>query len=59
MSYLDNTGLAYFYDKINKKYVSKISTQGNNGLDILTPDDNGNITITRVATADNLVSPDV
>ena len=53
MSFLDENGLAYFYDKINDKYIQTVTA----GEDVLAPDDNGNVTITHVATADNLLSP--
>ena len=58
MSFLDDTGLRYFYQKIKEKFIRSITAQGANGAEVLTPDANGNITVTRVATADNLVSPD-
>jgi len=51
MSFLDNTGLAYFYSKIKEKFIRSVNT--------MTPDSSGNVTITNVATADNLTSPDV
>lgn len=54
MSFLDSTGLSYFYSKIKEKFIHSVTT----GKDVLTPDENGNITITNVPTADNLTSPD-
>lgn len=54
MSFLDNTGLAYFYSKLKEKFIRSVTA----GNDILTPDRNGNVTITNVATANNLTSPD-
>ena len=50
MSYLDNTGLAYFYGKLKEKFIRSVNSQ--------TPDASGNVSITNVATADNLTSPD-
>lgn len=50
MSFLDNTGLSYFYDKIKEKFIRSINSK--------TPDASGNVEITNVATADNLTSPD-
>ena len=50
MSFLDNTGLAYFYSKLKEKFIRSINNT--------TPDANGNVAITNVATADNLTSPD-
>lgn len=50
MSFLDNNGLSYFYGKIKEKFIRSV----NSGL----PDENGNVEITNVATADNLTSPD-
>lgn len=49
MSFLDNNGLAYFYDKLKGKFAQTV-----NGV---APVD-GNISITNVATADNLTSND-
>ena len=49
MSFLDNNGLAYFYDKLKSKFAQTV-----NGI---APTD-GNISITNVATADNLTSND-
>lgn len=49
MSFLDNNGLAYFYDKLKGKFAQTV-----NGI---APTD-GNISITNVATADNLTSND-
>ena len=54
MSFLDNSGLSYFYSKLKEKFVRSVTT----GKEILTPDTSGNITITNVPTADNLTSPD-
>ena len=50
MSYLDSTGLAYFYGKLKEKFIRSVNSQ--------TPDASGNVSITNVATADNLTSPD-
>lgn len=50
MTFLDNTGLAYFYGKLKEKFIRSVNS--------ITPDDNGNVAITNVATADNLTSPD-
>lgn len=50
MGFLDQTGLSYFYTKLKEKFVQSINA--------ITPDENGNVEITRVATAENLVSPD-
>ena len=50
MSFLDDAGLAYFYNKIKQKFVRSVNA--------IEPDTNGNISITNVATADNLTSPD-
>lgn len=49
MSFLDNNGLAYFYDKLKGKFAQTV-----NGI----APTNGNISITNVATADNLTSND-
>ena len=49
MSFLDNTGLAYFYNKLKEKFVQSV----NGNLPA-----NGNVLITNVATADNLTSTD-
>lgn len=49
MSFLDNTGLAYFYNKLKEKFVQSV----NGNLP-----ENGNVEITNVATADNLTSAD-
>ena len=54
MSFLDNTGLSYFYSKLKEKFIRSVTT----GNDILTPDIDGNVTIINVPTADNLTSPD-
>lgn len=54
MSFLDSSGLSYFYSKLKEKFVRSITT----GKEILTPDTSGNVTITNVPTADNLTSPD-
>lgn len=50
MSFLDNNGLSYFYQKLKGIFVRSINSK--------TPDAVGNIDITNVATADNLTSPD-
>lgn len=50
MSFLDNTGLSYFYGKLKEKFIRSVNSQ--------TPDATGNVDITNVATADNLTSPD-
>ena len=50
MSFLDQTGLAYFYSKLQEKFVRSINS--------ITPDSTGNVAITNVSTADNLTSPD-
>lgn len=50
MSFLDENGLTYFYGKLKEKFIQSVNT--------LTPDQYGNVTITNVATADNLTSPD-
>ena len=49
MSFLDNTGLAYFYNKLKERFVQSV-----NGI----LPENGNVEITNVATADNLTSAD-
>lgn len=49
MSYLDKEGLTYYNNKLNQKFVQSV----NNTL----PDD-GNVMITTVATAENLLSED-
>lgn len=49
MSFLDSTGLAYFYQKLKDKFVATVNGQH--------PED-GEVTITNVATADNLTAPD-
>lgn len=54
MSFLDNTGLAYFYNKLKEKFIRSVTA----GSDVLRPDASGNVTITNVATASNLTSPD-
>ena len=54
MSFLDNNGLSYFYNKIKEKFIRSVTA----GKDILMPDSAGNVTITNVPTADNLTSPD-
>lgn len=50
MSFLDKNGLTYFYSKIKEKFIRSVNSQ--------TPDSNGNVLISNVATADNLTSPD-
>ena len=50
MNFLDSTGLEYFYGKLKEKFIRSVNSY--------TPDANGNVTITNVATADNLASPD-
>ena len=50
MSFLDNNGLSYFYQKIKRIFVRSVNSK--------IPDAVGNIDITNVATADNLTSPD-
>lgn len=50
MSFLDNNGLSYFYQKLKGIFVRSVNSK--------TPDAVGNIDITNVATADNLTSPD-
>lgn len=50
MSFLDNTGLAYFYSKLKNKFARSINKN--------VPNSNGNIDIINVATANNLTSPD-
>ena len=54
MSFLDNTGLAYFYSKLKEKFIRSVTA----GNDVLTPDASGNINIVNVPTASNLTSPD-
>lgn len=54
MSFLDKNGLAYFYRKLKEKFIRSVTA----GSDILVPDSDGNVTITNVATANNLTSPD-
>lgn len=49
MSFLDSTGLAYFYQKLKDKFVATVNGQH--------PED-GEVTITNVASADNLNSLD-
>lgn len=49
MSFLNDTGLAYFYNKLKEKFVQTV----NGNLP-----ENGNVEITNVATADNLTSAD-
>ena len=50
MGFLDNTGLSYFYGKLKEKFIRSVNSS--------LPDENGNVEITNVATADNLTSPD-
>lgn len=50
MNFLDSTGLEHFYNKIKQKFIRSVNSQ--------TPDSDGNVTITNVAAADNLISPD-
>lgn len=50
MSFLDENGLTYFYGKLKEKFIRTVNSEA--------PDANGNVTITNVATADNLTSPD-
>lgn len=50
MDFLNSEGLSYFYEKIKQKFIRSINSKF--------PDDNGNVNITTVATAENLVSPD-
>ena len=49
MSFLDSTGLAYFYQKLKDKFIATVNGQH--------PED-GEVTITSVASADNLNSLD-
>lgn len=50
MGIIDNNGLSQFYSKLKEKFVQSVNSEK--------PDVNGNVSITHVATADNLVSPD-
>ena len=50
MSFLDNNGLSYFYNKLKSKFIRSVNSQ--------TADENGNVDITHVLTADNLTSQD-
>ena len=50
MNFLDSTGLEHFYNKIKQKFIRSVNSQ--------MPDSDGNVTITNVAAADNLISPD-
>lgn len=50
MSFLDKTGLAYFYSKLKNKFVQSVNR--------IQSDDSGNVNIVSVATANNLTSPD-
>ena len=50
MSFVNDSGLSYFYSKLKEKFIRSINS--------MTPDTNGNVAITNVATADNLTSPD-
>lgn len=50
MSFLDENGLTYFYEKLKEKFIRTVNSEA--------PDAHGNVTITNVATADNLTSPD-
>lgn len=54
MSYLDNNGLVYFYNKLKEKFIRTITAGG----DTLYPDSSGNVTVSNVATANNLTAPD-
>lgn len=54
MSFLDNNGLAYFYGKLKEKFIRSVTAGGT----ILIPDSSGNVTVSNVATADNLTAPD-
>lgn len=54
MGFLDSTGLTHFYTKIKEHFIQSVTA----GEDVLTPDENGNVTVTNVPTADNLTSPD-
>ena len=50
MSLINNVGLQHFYDRIKGIFVQRVNSQA--------PDASGNVNITTVATAENLVSPD-
>lgn len=50
MSFLDNTGLAYFYNKLKGKFIQSVNGE--------TVDSHGNVQINQVALAENLTSPD-
>ena len=50
MSFLDNTGLAYFYNKLKEKFIQSVNGE--------TVDSHGNVQINQVALAENLTSPD-
>ena len=50
MGIIDNNGLSQFYSKLKEKFIQSVNSEK--------PDANGNVSITHVATADNLVSPD-
>ena len=50
MSFLNNTGLAYFYSKLKEKFIQTV-----NGAE---PDSAGNVQINQVSLANNLTSPD-
>lgn len=50
MSFLDNTGLAYFYNKLKEKFIRSVNGE--------TPDATGNVRINEVDLAKNLTAPD-
>lgn len=50
MSFLNNTGLAYFYSKLKEKFIQTINGKA--------PDRQGNVQINQVSLANNLTSPD-
>lgn len=50
MSFLNNTGLAYFYSKLKEKFIQSVNGSA--------PDSHGNVQINQVSLAENLTSPD-
>lgn len=50
MSFLDNTGLAYFYNKLKQIFIRSVNGE--------TPDTTGNVRINEVELAKNLTAPD-
>jgi len=50
MSFLDKTGLEYFYSKVKQKFIQTVNSNP--------PDPHGNVNISQVPLAENLTSPD-